>query len=84
MLASTANYSSALKVGVAVGVEGPRASGDDPDREEGQVQRRQWPVGLVEAETVRRRVHLRRTLMPTGAGDGDDDDGYKRVFPAPA
>lgn len=36
-----------LKVAVFIGIEGPRTSGEDPDGEEGEVHRRQWPIRLV-------------------------------------
>ena len=42
-----------LKVAVFVGIDGPRTSGEDPDGEEGKVHRRQWPIRIVESDTIR-------------------------------
>lgn len=38
---------------VLIGVDGPRAGRDEPDGQEGQVNRWQRPIRLVQSDTIR-------------------------------
>lgn len=53
-----------LKMAVFVGVHCPRTSGDQPNGQEGQVQRRQRPIRFIQSDTIRsgtrRHVHFER------------------------